>query len=188
MEARQIMDELPARIRKYGEELGIKPEKSSLVRYVRQGDGQRCELISGKGKNGLEYLGFRYDGRNVFLRESTVSNLYRKVASVARNHAAATVRRYPDKSYSELCQMFNFERFSKRFGKVEGFDSASTTKSWTFWTYVVRATEEFGPLGKKIAGQVARLRRHSRIRVDHEIEKALQRRAKKEASDKASLR
>lgn len=151
------------------------------------GDEQHCELIAGKGKNGLEYLGFRYDGQNVFLRDATVSNLYRKVTSVARNHAEATVRRYPGKSYAELCQIFNFEQFSKRFGKVEGFESASTTKSWTFWTYVARAAEEFGPLGKKITGQVAKLRRHSRIRVDHEIEKALRRREKQEASDEVSL-
>lgn len=176
--ARQVMDEMPARIRKYGDQLIIKPEKSSLVRYVRDDDVQRCDLISGKGRNGLEYLGFRYDGRNVFLRDSTVSNLYRKVASVARNHAAATVKRYPSKSYSELCEMFNFEEFAKRFGKVEGFEQSSTNKTWTFWTYVVRAAEEFGPLGKKILGQVGRLRRHSRNRVDYEIEKALRREAK----------
>jgi len=181
------MDELPARIQNHGEELVIKPEKSSLVSYIQDGNGQRCELIAGKGKNGLEYLGFRYDGQNVFLRDATVSNLYRKVASVARNHAAATVKRYPGKSYTELCQMFNFEQFSKRFGRVEGFEPASTTKSWTFWTYVVRAAEEFGPLGKKITGQVARLKRHSRIRVDREIEKALRRRAKQETSGEISL-
>ncbi|MCF8882529.1 reverse transcriptase/maturase family protein [Erythrobacter sp. SN021] len=186
-EARRVMDELPERIRKFGDELVIKPEKSSLVRYVQEDDGQRCELVAGKGKNGLEYLGFRYDGRNVFLRDATVSNLYRKVASVARNHSEATVRRYPGKSYAELCQMFNFEQFSKRFGRVEGFEPASTARTWTFWTYVMRAAEEFGPLGKKITGQVARLRRHSRIRVDQEIEKALQRKAKSEASGEVNL-
>lgn len=186
-EARRIMVEMPDRIRKYGEKLLIKPEKTSLVRYVREGDGQRCDLISGKGKNGLEYLGFRYDGRSVFLRDSTMSNLYRKVASVARSHAEATVKRYPGKSYSELCEMFNFEQFAKRFGRVEGFEPTSANKTWTFWTYVVRSAEEFGPLGKKITGQVAKLRRHSRIRVDQEIERVLQRKAKIEASGEVNL-
>lgn len=185
--AQQVMDEMPSRIRKYGAQLVIKPEKSSMVRYVTEGDGQRCELISGKGKNGLEYLGFRYDGRNVFLRDSTISNLYRKVASVARNHAETTVKRYPGKCHSELCQMFNFQEFTKRFGRVEGFEPSSTNKTWTFWTYVVRATDEFGPLGNKIRGQVARLKRHSRHRVDYEIEKALQRKAKRDASGAISL-
>lgn len=83
--------------------------------------------------------------------------------------------------------MFNFEQFSKRFGRVEGFEPASTARTWTFWTYVVRAAEEFGPLGKKITGQVARLRRHSRIRVEQEIERALLRKAKSDASGEVNL-
>lgn len=186
-EAQQIMDELPDRIRKYGEKLIIKPEKSSMVSYTLDHDNQRRELIYGKGKNGLEYLGFRYDGRNVFLRDSTMSNLYRKVASIARNHAEATVKRYPGKSYSELCQLFNFEQFAKRFGRVEGFEPASTNKTWTFWTYAMRASEEFGPLGRRIPKQVSRLKQHSRIRVNQEIERALNRKAKREISGNISL-
>jgi hypothetical protein len=185
-EAQSIMGELPSRISKFGDKLVIKPEKSSLIQYEVVDGGQRHALIAGKGKNGLEYLGFRYDGKNVFLRDSTMSNLYRKVASVARNHAEATVKRYPGKSYADLCDMFNFEQFSKRFGKVEGFEPSSS-KTWTFWTYVVRSAEEFGPMGKKITGQVARLKRHCRARVNLEIEKALQRKAKRDASGDISL-
>jgi hypothetical protein len=180
-QARQIMDDMPARIRAYGDELLIKPSKSSLVRYTKSADGQACELITGKGKNGLEYLGFRFDGRDVFLRDATMSNLYRKVASVAGNQAEATVKRYPGKSYEELCEAFNFEQFSKRFGRVEGFEPNSSNKKWTFWTYVVRAAEEFGPAGKKIMGQVRRLKRRSRARVGDEIGRALQRKLKRDA-------
>lgn len=185
--AREVMDSLPSRIRCYGNQLIIKPEKSSLIRYCRENDDQTFTLISGKGRNGLEYLGFRYDGRNVFLRDSTVSNLYRKVASVAQNHATATVKRYPGKTYTELCDLFNFELFTKRFGKVEDFEPNSGNKTWTFWTYVVRASEEFGPLGKKITTQVARLRRHSRIRVDQEIERALTRRSRERAANEGNF-
>jgi hypothetical protein len=177
-QARAIMDSLPAQIGKYGDELVIKPSKSSLVHYARDGSRQRCTLIAGKGRNGLEYLGFRYDGQNILLRDSTISNLYRKVASVAHSHAMATVKRYPGKTSSELRQMFNFEQFTKRFGRVEGFEPSSSTKTWTFWTYVVRAVEEFGPAGIKIHGQVSRLRRRARHRVDEEIDRALARRVR----------
>jgi len=177
-QAQAIMDSLPSRISKYGDELLIKPSKSSLVQYVPDGAGQRCMLIAGKGRNGLEYLGFRYDGQNILLRDSTMSNLYRKVASVARGHAMATVKRYPGKTHSELCQMFNFEQFTKRFGRVEGFEPSSSSRTWTFWTYVVRAVEEFGPAGRKIHRQVSRLKRRARHRVDEEIVRALERRAK----------
>lgn len=183
--ATEIMAELPDRIRKYGDQLLIKPEKSSLVKYTEVEGGQTSELIVGKGRNGLEYLGFRYDGKNVYLRDSTVSNLYRKIASIARNQAEATVKRYPGKSYEELCEVFNFEEFSKRFGRVEGFEPTSSNKTWTFWTYVARSVEEFGARGKKIHGQIKRLRRRSRHRVDEEIARALQRKAKREAAELA---
>lgn len=182
-QATAIMDSLPSRIRAHGDELLIKPEKSSLVRYTREDSGeQSCELIAGKGRNGLEYLGFRYDGRSVFLRDSTMSNLHRKVASVARNQAEATIKRYPGKTYAELCGMFNFEDFTKRFGRVEGFEPTSTSKKWTFWTYVVRSVDEFGPAGRKILGQVKRLRRRARHRVDEEIARAMARKAKQDAA------
>lgn len=182
-QATAIMDSLPSRIRAHGEELLIKPEKSSLVRYRQDGAGeQSCELIAGKGRNGLEYLGFRYDGRNVFLRDATVSNLHRKVAAVARNQAEATIKRYPGKTYAELCDLFNFEDFTKRLGRVEDFEPTSTSKKWTFWTYVVRSVEEFGPAGRKIHGQVKRLRQRARHRVDEEIAGAMARKARRDAS------
>lgn len=183
-QATEIMDSLPSRIRAHGDELLIKPDKSSLVQYTLKSDGnQSCELIAGKGRNGLEYLGFRYDGRNVFLRDSTISNLYRKVAAVARNQAEATIKRYPSKTYEDLCDLFNFEDFTKRFGKVEGFEPTSTSKKWTFWTYVVRSLEEFGPAGRKIQGQVKRLRQRARHRVDEEIARAIGRKAKRHIED-----
>mgnify|MGYP000583082548 CR=1 FL=1 len=182
-EAQAVMESMPDRIKKYGDQLIIKPEKTSLIRYTAAGENQTFELVAGsQGKNGLEYLGFRYDGKNVYLRDATVSNLYRKVASAARSQANATVKRYPAKNYVQLCDMFDFENFTKRFGRVEGFELAVAHKHWTFWTYVTRAAEEFGAKGKTIIAQVKRLRKRSRHRVDAEIELALQRRAKKLAS------
>jgi hypothetical protein len=178
--AEKIMAELPDRIRVYGAKLEIKPSKSSLVQYRQGEQGQSCKLIAGKGRNGLEYLGFRFDGRDIFLRDATMSNLYRKVANVARNQAEATVKRYAGKTRDELCEAFNFEQFSKRFGRVEGFEPNSSNKTWTFWTYVVRAVDEFGPAGKKIMGQVRRLKRRSRVRVSNEIGRALQRKTKRD--------
>lgn len=84
--------------------------------------------------------------------------------------------RYYDERYREG---FAQEcRALKRFGRVEGFEPSSSSKTWTFWTYVVRAVEEFGPVGRKIHRQVSRLKRRARHRVDEEIVRALERRAK----------
>lgn len=174
-----IMESLPARIMQHGDKLLIKPEKSSLVQYRVQGDRQAAELLAGKqGKHGLEYLGFRYDGESVYLRDSTVSSLYRKVACAARGYADSTVKRYPGKGYTELCGMFNFEEFMKKFGRVEDFEPTSAKNKWTFWTYVSRSTSEFGPRGKTITAQVRRLRRVAKHRVKMELPFALERRVK----------
>ncbi|NJM50254.1 MAG: hypothetical protein HC843_04675 [Sphingomonadales bacterium] len=52
---------------------------------------------------------------------------------------------------------------------------------------MVRSAEEFGPMGRKITAQVTRLKRHCRVRVNLEIEKALQRKAKRDAFGDISL-
>lgn len=163
----------------FDNELMIKAEKSSLVQYKTLGDRQTADLIAGKqGKHGLEYLGFRYDGKSVYLRDSTVSGLYRKVAYAARGYADATVKRYPGKGYAELCALFNFEEFMKKFGRVENFEPSSAKSHWTFWTYVTRSTAVFGPRGKTISAQVRRLQKVVRHRVKTELPYALDRRAK----------
>jgi hypothetical protein len=78
-----------------------------------------------QGKNGIEYLGFRYDGKRAFLRDSTLSGLYRKVAAIAKREAYAAVRRYPNKDEKELLAAFKFEDFMRRFGRVENFESVT---------------------------------------------------------------
>ena len=72
-------------IRTYGDALEIKPSKTSIGRFkssnVLTFD---YEHVSGeKGRDGIEYLGFRFDGKKVYLRNSTLSNFYRKITKRA---------------------------------------------------------------------------------------------------------
>jgi len=186
-EAISVMQDITERISSYGEKLIIKPEKSTIHYYERRGDRQIFSRILGtQGAQGIEYLGFRFDGKNVYLRDSTLSSLHRKIAFAARSYAEATVRRYPDKDYNSLRTIFDFESFSKKFGRVEEFEPSLSYKKWTFWTYVMRSVEVFGPYGKTIHGQMKRLRSRTRHRVDLELQKALQRKAKREATSGVS--
>lgn len=66
----------------------------------------------------------------------------------------------------------------KKFGKVEDFESTSSKNKWTFWTYISRSKEVFGPRSKTIIAQVGRLRRISQHRIQKELRSALERRAK----------
>jgi hypothetical protein len=75
-----------AQIAAFGPKIAIKPAKTSVVAYTVANAGKLAfELIDGmQGRNGLEYLGFRFDGRRVYLRDSTLSGFYRKMGWKAR--------------------------------------------------------------------------------------------------------
>jgi hypothetical protein len=159
-----------AHIRNFGDHLVIKEEKSSVFAFQQGGAGQEFRLISGQqGRNGIEYLGFRYDGRRVYIRDATLSNLRRKVARGARRDANVAARRYPDKGISYLKARFDYERLIARFGRVEDFDEKHDDyRHWTFWTYATRAVEVFGSIGKSIRDQLKRHRSLIRVRADKE--------------------
>lgn len=165
-------------IRLHGQKLMIKPEKSAVFVYSRNGDEQTFKRVHGEqGANGLEYLGFRYDGRKVYLRDSTVSGLRRKVAFAARRDAIVCAKKHPTKGASDLKVDFNYERLIKRFGKVEDFsEKRDDFRQWTFWTYARRAAEIFGPLGKPILDQLKRHADLVRERCNHELARAVERR------------
>ncbi len=172
------LSEMQELICQHGQKLKIKSEKSAVFVYSRDGDEQTFKRVHGKqGGNGLEYLGFRYDGRKVYLRDSTLSGLRRKVAFAARRDAAICANKHPTKGAIDLHAEFNYERLIKQFGKVEDFaEKRDDCREWTFWTYARRAAEIFGPLGKPILGQ---LRRHAalvRERSNLELARAVRRR------------
>lgn len=178
---RSLMKRARDHIRNFGSRLTIKEEKSSLFTFRKVDNEQRFTLILGnQGRNGLEYLGFRYDGRRVYIRDATLSNLRRKVARAARRDANIIARRYPDKNASALRDLFDYERLIARFGRVEDFGEKSDDyKSWTFWTYATRSAKIFGKEGTSIVRQLRRHRELIRIRADKELDRAVTSRNKR---------
>jgi hypothetical protein len=184
-EGRNWLTKIQELIHQHGEKLVIKAEKSFVCTFERDGDGQKfCRILGTQGANGMEYLGFRYDGRRVYLRDSTLSGLWRKVTFAARRDAKIIVEKYPHKGESELRDLFNFERLVKEFGKVEDFgEKHEDYRNWTFWTYARRASEIFGPLGDAIPRQLKRYEKNVKIRANQEIAKAVERRDSAPAAD-----
>ena len=180
-EALEVMEQARRLIRGFGRKLRIKREKSAVFVFERQGADQMFRLIHGEqGRNGLEYLGFRYDGRQAYLRDSTLSNLHRKVALAARREANACAIRYPDKGLAQLLPIFNYERLITKFGRVEDFgEKRQEYRNWTFWTYARRASDVYGPLGKRILKQLGNHRSKIRARARLELERAVARRDKR---------
>jgi len=170
-------------IKDFGSELVIKPEKSSIVKFTTDGSERIFQFVEGaQGKNGLEYLGFRFDGMKVFIRDSTLSRFYRKITYSARRSASAFVARYPGKDLDFLIENFDVESFVKKFGRVEDFDKSPDYRTWTFWTYARRAAEVFGEQGRPIHRQIRRHRRLIHEKLESELAKALVRKMKNTAA------
>jgi Reverse transcriptase (RNA-dependent DNA polymerase) len=123
---------------------------------------RKCDLLQGTaGKNGLEYLGFRFDGRHVFIRDSTRSRLQRKMTFAVHAAVSRLHRANPGMGRAELKKLFNPDFVLNQFYKVREFESkAQTPNEWTFWSYVIRSQQVFGEGGRSIAHQVRSFRRN----------------------------
>lgn len=143
-----------------GDKLEISTKKSAVHRFnVSSVDGlttRTCTLVYGtQGKNGLEYLGFRFDGERVYIRDSTRAGLNRKIVAAARKLARIHANINPSMAIAELEQSFNHNFVITKFGRVDDFESnARGYRGWTFWTYAIRAHETFGAKGKPIIRQL----------------------------------
>lgn len=178
-------------ITRYGDQLRIKASKSAIVRFWDAGDpdGLQYELVAGaQGRNGLEYLGFRFDGRRVYLRDSTLGNFYRKITRRARREARRHAARYTGKSVDWLMEHFDYAGFERRFGRVRDFERLADRRSWTFWTYARRASERFGHRGTSIYQQVHGYRNYIRRAVGEELQRQMQRSETRPARERSVSR
>jgi hypothetical protein len=138
-------------IRHFGDKLEIKSDKSSTVRFFPSDGAHSAERIEKTARtDGLEYLGFRFDGRNVYFRESTLTNVNRKIKRAARGVAHSLVSRYPGKDVAFLASQLNPNAFMAKFGRVSEFDASADYSSWTFWSYAKKAAEIFDNVGRPL--------------------------------------
>lgn len=148
-----------------GSELRIKRSKVSVVDYDLDSSVPFKARTKENGKNGLEYLGFRFDGRNVYLRDRTVSNFYRKIALGAKAFVHSQVSRYTGKSNAFVSSKIRLGDFLRQYGRVEDFERVDTYRQWTFWTYVRRARQIFGPISRPINNQVKGYKKFAKERM-----------------------
>ena len=115
----------------------------------------------------FEYLGFRYDGRRVYVRDSTISRFYGKVASAAKRDGRRHVEKNPTVDAGGLIGSFDFPLFSQRFSRVKKSNLTSDYRSWTFYSYLKRSAEAFGPKGDRILRQARSFHdfMHERVRA-----------------------
>lgn len=162
-----------AELARLGDKISIKPSKTAAYRYFRdERGGLAFQKLRGRGRNGIEYLGMRFDGSRIFFRDGTLSALHRRIALAAKGAAYAHVARYPGKSLAELKRIFRFGKFLQRYGRVEGFGATTEVIDWTFWTYSRRAMKVLQGRHGAIEQQMQRYRQFARTRVDRHIDAA----------------
>jgi hypothetical protein len=105
-----------------GKRLIIQAKKSTVHKFTKTANGLACDLLQGlAGKNGLEYLGFRFDGLRVFIRDSTRSRLQRKMTFAVRASVIKLCKMYPGKGRSELKKLFDDSFVLSQFYKGARF-------------------------------------------------------------------
>ena len=160
-----------AEIQAHGSKLEIKDRKTAALVFTSVDSGrQSFRHITGQmGKTGLEYLGFRYDGKSIHIRNSTLSSLYRKISAGVKAECFGMIARYPGKDFDFIFQKFDFSLFFQRYGRVRGFGPNSDVEDWTFWTYAQRARNAFGNDAPHISRQLRNYRVVVRRRVRRDL-------------------
>lgn len=170
---------LQENIRMEGEQLKIKPEKCAALRYFLEDEVLTFEPLTQyerqerenkdapfetvkrfRMNNGLEYLGFRFDGQKVYLKDKTLSNLKRKIRRNAWRYAYKHNHDFRHLKLPDMIAKIDIETFFQKFGTVKNFKKLQEKsdslkyKSWTFTTYAKRASETFGKQGAPILKQI----------------------------------
>lgn len=162
-------------ITRFGNKLKIKREKSAIFEYRSFAWGLGWSQCAGsQAKNGLEYLGFRFDGNVMYLRDSTLSNFQRKASMSAKRYARDLAKKHPMKSSSTILKDLNLSMFLQRYGRVRDFEEkADDVHNWTFWTYATRASKITGQMGTPIFRQLRNYRRTLRAHVARHLKKVV---------------
>jgi len=171
----QILEFVNESLKSTAPRLKIKDKKTQVYSYKKISDGAdqiATNIGPTEGADGLEYLGFRYDGKRIFLRNSTFSGFRRRIAKVSERMAKNHVLFNPNLSLKELIDSFNYNVLFKKFGRVGEFEFAgSEYTKWTFWTYIQRSIRILGTMSSPILRQINDYKSFARKRVRNAIEK-----------------
>lgn len=170
----EAKDFLQATIKKHGNRLTIQDKKVSVSSFSRTTTGlEYFRLFGSSSRNGLEYLGFEFDGNKVKIKDSTMSNAWRRMKRRAYGSAVRFVKRYREKGKSWLLANYPFHEIETKILRNVTVRQDDGVRSWTFVKYVVRARRAFRSLNPMFAGQTKRYRRLTRNMIKVTFERAV---------------
>lgn len=152
-------------------------KKTEIGEFSAAAVGQNYKKFMGS-KDGLTYLGFRFDGKRVYIRNSTISNLHRNIAKACNRYVTIASKRYPSGDKLKLLKSTPIGRVMEQTGKVENFESVATEyRSWTFWTYAARAHSVFKDFGSGIEKQLNSYKRITQNKLEQRVDQTIKERA-----------
>lgn len=126
----------------------------------------------------MSYLGFRFDGKQVFLRDNTLANLRGKIVRTCKSEAFYHVKRHKEKDLDWLLNRAPTDKILKMYWRAENYDEAVNKarengneifKEMTFLSYAKRAIKIFGKQGNPINHQLKKIREEIKTTLISEI-------------------
>ncbi|MBB6506852.1 hypothetical protein F4695_000171 [Rhizobium soli] len=171
MEAKEFLQKC---IRKHGAQLRIQDRKVCVVKFERTPTTTVFKHLYGSAsRNGLEYLGFEYNGHIVKLKNSTLSNAWRKIKRRSYGHASRFVKRYRDKGVVWLQNNYPGLSLETKMLRDVTYNQDIGFETWTFVKYVRRASRSFIGFNPIFSKQTKRYRKYTRIIIADAFRKAL---------------
>lgn len=156
------------------EELIIKSEKIAICRFMPSNDGLNFTHIYGPASiNGLEYLGFQYDGRKIQLKNSTLSNAWRKMKRRSHGWAKRFVRRYRLKGEKWILSNADLIGETSKVLRVFRGAKVDDYSKLTFRNYVDRCTGCFKDYENNFQPQIKKYKRVCHKQFSLALNKAL---------------
>jgi hypothetical protein len=165
---------LQASIKKYGRQLRIQDRKVCVVKFDRAADGLTFAHVAGEAsRNGLEYLGFEYDGQSVRIKNSTLSNAWRKIKRRAYGYASRFVKRYRDKGHVWIVNNYPYRKLETVMLRDVTYNQDVGFDTWTFIKYIRRSSRSFIGFNPSFSRQTKRCRRYAKLIISEALDVAL---------------
>jgi hypothetical protein len=165
-------------IKNFGNELKIKKSKAAIGRFIQHSGGQIYTHIQGDAcKNGIEYLGFQYDGKKVQLKDSTLSNAWRKLKKRSHGWAKSYVKRFRNKGdFALLSDAPIDSKVTETLRTLSMRQSVgSDVKEWTFISYVKRCSKAFEDYETRFNSQTKKYKKQTKKLYEDALVEAVKR-------------
>lgn len=165
---------LQKEIIKYGNHLKIQDKKVAVVEFSKTCNDNLnfAHLFGEASKNGLEYLGFAFNGKVVALKDATLSNAWRKLHRRSYGYAWRFVKRYRDKGSKWLFENYPVDWLLKRIIQRVSFSQDGGVEDWTFLRYVSRARKIFDDFDTIFHSQTKKYRNDALKIIETDFAKA----------------